>query len=730
MILIFLLLSNISFHSEYYTNTNFYYEITGKDSIIYGASNGGAVVYNRLSGSFRVLTNSDGLQTNRQRCTALDSSGYIWFGNEFGLALVSGGFDSVLIYPPECLACTRIQGIICLKDSVYVASSGGLLFIATNSTPADFSDDSRLRIFTTDGLPSNNVLSLAVHNNRIWVGTDNGIACFTKDFNPDSTFTYNTSHGLLDTRINKIAVIDTTIYVGTDAGLNRFNGSYFDTLLLGYGVCDITYRGDSLALALDSLSQFGFLFQGNLVIEKEGIPYRCDVFSLLNINDTLFCGLGNRYTVDYYGRGIGRFDADGELWELIERECLPSNHISEITANEYGVFVACGARAGYSRGIGWLDNEGDWSRFGCDTVLSFKHIHRCVTAPDGKVWFGVNPFSSSGADTLMAFAFEPLTQTWTFLGARYHGMDSSVAVWDLEFDSHNNMYISLAGPSDKLWVIDSALNEVCFLGEKSTGFKVELALDSIGRVWSTMIGAEGGLMMIDTDNTLFDRSDDSSIKFGESDGMLSKYAVGCIVDRNNNLYVANEVGLLMYDGSTFSGFTDISNEELFDVELDSEGRVWLLAMDGIYFYDPRLKITDGYTFKELGVHIEFMDFSNEIVQVQGFEFDPIRNCFWIGGETGLLKLEVQFDTLPALDSILLYPNPVVNHSVVKIKNIPADARVSIYSISGRLLVRGLEPDPVFGEVVWDIPDDLSSGLYFVLVNTPRGNRVCKFAVVK
>ena len=729
MTLIFLLVTNILINPEYYTNTNYFYEIVGEDSIVYGATNGGLVAYNYLNGTIEVLTSTDGLQMNKQNCLAFDSSEYIWVGNELGLALVSRDFNDIQIYPVECLACTRTQDITCSKDSIYIGgSTGGLLFIDTKGTPADFSDDARIKITTLEGLLSNNVLSIALNNAYVWVGTDNGLTRFTKDFNPDSTQQYTISQGLLSNHINKITVIDTLVYVATDSGLNLFQGNYFDTLLSGYEINDICFVGDSLVLALDQISQIGFYYQGAFTIAKDSLPYRCKVLSMANINSNLFCGLGNRYNKDCFGEGIGRYDFEDSVWYITKNECLPSNHISEITANEYGVFVACGARASESRGLGWLNNNGAWINFSTDSILPSNHIHRCVTAPDKKVWFGINAFPDD-TSSVMVFSFDPLNNEWNFIRNRHNGMEGTCAIWDIEFDNNNNMYLTLAGPSDKLWVIDSALNTVYFLGDKSTGKEAEIAIDSAGMVWSTVTGAEGGLIMIDTKNTLFDRSDDYFRTYTESDGLLSKYAFGCTVDKDNNLYVANEIGLLIHNDTGFSGITGFSEEEVLDVELDSEGRVWIMTRDGIYYYDPEFNVTSGWRYSEINVHIRFEEL-DEIIQVQGFEFDPFRRCFWIGGETGLLKLAVQIDTLSELDSILIYPNPVFGNNIVRIKNIPVDSRVDIYAISGRLIADNLLPDAVFGEVVWQIPEDIGSGMYFALVKSDYGKRVCKFAIVK
>ena len=727
MLLILVLVAEINIQPQYYTNTNYYYEITGHDTIIYGATNGGVIAFNTQTISFRVLTNTDGLQMNRQCCLGLDSSGYLWVGNELGLAQIDPDFQSIMIYPNQIGIST--QEIACRGDNIYVGSTDGLLFIRTMGTPDDFSDDSILRIFDSEGLPSKNVLTIAFDDTSVWVGTDDGLVRFSKDFL--SYAQYSTAHGLLENRINKIFIMDTSIYVATRSGLNSFQGTYFDTLLLDEQIYDINCINDSLVLALDSISQVGIFHQGSLTVIDNGIPYLCRVNSLLNITGDIYCGLGNRYNRDYFGEGIGQYDFTDSIWELTKRQCLPSNHVSDICANEYGVFVACGSRSSDSKGFGWLNNAEEWINFSRDSILPSNHVHRCVTAPDGKIWFGMNTFPNN-ASSVMAFSFNPELDEWEFMYNGHNGIDGTVAVWDIKFDPDNNMYLALAGPDDNVWVIDSTLDEVYFLdNRKVVGFVVEMALDSEGNIWRTFV-TNKTLLLIDTQNTLFDRSDDSYGEFSTADGLVSTYAYGCIVDSHDNLYVANESGLVIYNGNGFTAMTNISSGELFDVEMDSEERVWIMARDGIYYYDPKLNILGGWRYYELGVHIEFLVFSNELIQVQGFEFDPFNGCFWLAGETGLLKLAVQYDIVTQLDSILIYPNPVLgNKGSLRIKHLPMDALVNIYAISGRLLIDNLQPDPVFGEVVWSIPDDIGSGLYFALVRSSNyGNKVCKFAIVR
>lgn len=710
-----LFITTFSLKPTYFTNHNYYYDIVAKDSLVYGATNGGVVKYNFLSGSFNTLTNTDGLQINRQSCIALDSADFIWVGNEKGLAQIDKGFKYIQSYPPQHLPATKVNAICCLKDTVLVGTTGGFLIIFTNKTPDNFNDDVTIKFFDL------NVTSIT-SGNDFWIGTDDGLYRFSKDL--QNSIHYTTVNGLLSNYINKVLVSDTTVYVATKSGINYFADARFDTLLYGYEINDIEVIGDSLLLAMDTLHQVGVLFQGNLQIIKDSLPYRTKVYDVENVNGNWICATGSRWELDYFGDGLGFYDFNNHYWTLKKDSCLGSNHICSISANEYGVFIAHGRRGVESKGVSWLTIDNKWKLFCRDSFIPTKFIHRCVTAPDRKVWFAFHY-----TDSLLACSFDPQDSTWFYLPQKYKGIDTTVAIWDMKFDTKNNIFLSFAGPSDRIWVLDSSLSQATFLGSITKGHEVEMAIDASGRVYSTVTGAEGGLLMIDTKGTLFNRGDDEEFKFGTSSGMVSKYAWGCIVDQDNILYIANECGLTIYDTKSFQGIKDISDGEIFDVELDSENRVWMMTQTGIYYYDPVFKFHTGWRYSDLGISIEFLPISQEVIQIQGFEFDPIRRCFWLGGETGLLRLEVEFDETIHLDSILICPNPVINGKGVRIKNLSSDAVVYIYSVAGRLMAKDLKPN-LFGEVYWEFPSSMGSGLYFALVRTEAGKKVFKFAVVR
>jgi len=718
----------LSVHPVFYTNCNYFYKISGQNPLVYGATNGGLVEYNITNGTFRSLTNADGLPTNRLNCVALDSSGAIWAGSENGIALVDRDFQRILIYPVDCVPCSRIHALLCRRDTVLFGTGNGILRLETMGTVDNFSDDRQLEIYDTDGLPSSNVTALAA-NDLFWVGTDEGLARCSRDFLQIDKYTV--AEGLLNNHINCVAASDTLVLVGTDNGLNRYHAVRFDTLLVGYAVRDIEIAGDTVMLALDALRQVGIYYADSLQIYNTGLPGSVKINDLVKIGDSWLAGLGNAYDENYFGEGLGEivFNGGAPAWSIRKSACLPSNHIADICAGDSGVFVALGARDIVSRGIGWLKDGGAWVHFTRDSILPSNDIHRCETAPDGKTWFAVNAISNSGKDTVLCFSFDPGTGAWRFLPTRYLGMDNTDAVWDFKFDPAGNLYVEIGRPSNRLWIIDAPLTHVYAVEPIQPGFYDEIAIDTAGRIWRSIVEDPGGLVMTDTRKTLFNTNDDDYYIYSMNDGLLSNNIRGCVLDDDNNLYLATDAGLSVYNGHNFESYTGFTDAEIFDVARDSTGRIWILTRNGIYYMDPFYKTIQGWRFSELNINLDFIT-DKEVIQIQGFTFDARRGCFWIGGNNGLLKLEIiHNDSLP-LDSMIVYPNPAVGGQVVRIKNLPVDAAISIYTISGRCLAREIAPDPAFGEAVWRIPQGTPSGLYFALIKTGRGKRIAKFAIVR
>jgi hypothetical protein len=309
-------------------------------------------------------------------------------------------------------------------------------------------------------------------------------------------------------------------------------------------------------------------------------------------------------------------------------------------------------------------------------------------------------------------------------------MEWTDALWDLELDAGGNLYVEIGRPSNRLWVLDRDFATIRALVPIQPGFYNEIAVDTAGRIWRTITEDPGGLVMTDPNRTLFETDDDAYWIYSTSEGLPSYNTRGCVIGGDGRLYAVTAAGLAVYSDPGFTAVPGLPEAELYDVARDSEGRVWVFSSIGVHYYDPEHGYISGWRYSDLGISLEFQSTGKEVIQIQGFAFDPGRRCLWLAGDNGLLKLEiVAADSLP-LDSVTVYPNPLVRGRTIRIKNLPSDSRVSVHSIAGRRLAQDLAADPAFGEVVWTVPDGTPSGLYFALIVSDRGKKIVKFAIAR
>jgi len=102
-----------------------------------------------------------------------------------------------------------------------VDGNGNIWFATPNG--ASVRTGNNFTVYTTEnGLPANDVLSLAVSRNDVWVGTPNGAA----RFRGGSWTTFTTEQGLISNRVQALAIDSKgKVWFGTDRGINSFDGS-------------------------------------------------------------------------------------------------------------------------------------------------------------------------------------------------------------------------------------------------------------------------------------------------------------------------------------------------------------------------------------------------------------------------------------------------------------------------------------------------------------------------
>lgn len=164
------------------------------------------------------FTTKDGLINNIVRSIAKDKD-IIWFGTAGGLSCFNKPKEQWQNYTTrEGLSSNDIRSVVTdVKNNIiWIATSDGLnQYNKTAKTWKNFKA-------SKDGLSNNSITALLLDENKLWIGTENGLSVY--DISKNSFTVYTTKDGLFDNAIRSIFLEGDTILVGTvGAVINIFD---------------------------------------------------------------------------------------------------------------------------------------------------------------------------------------------------------------------------------------------------------------------------------------------------------------------------------------------------------------------------------------------------------------------------------------------------------------------------------------------------------------------------
>lgn len=119
------------------------------------------------------------------------------------------------------------------------------------------------------------------------------------------------------------------------------------------------------------------------------------------------------------------------------------------------------------------------------------------------------------------------------------------------------------------------------------------------------------------------------------DGLAHNFTRKCKADSKGFLWIATQNGLSRFDGYQFTNFThdpknngSIPSNFLWDIDIDSQNRIWIAYESGVCCYDPsakRFKVVDG---------LKNYHFITKLA------VDVKKEVVWIACIEGLLKLDI------------------------------------------------------------------------------------------
>ncbi len=200
-------------------------------SLIWVASSGGVFSYHIDKNVFQEFTTSEGLRTTNVTAISSDSFGTIWIGasdgsiHRYNPKKEEWNYITDIFLDKEHGSYKRINEFLVRGDTLFILSDIGLSLYSI--TKMQFYDT-----YTRFGNSSNqiigNVTSLEIFNNKLWLGTRNGIAVTSvtnpNPLEPDSWQVYKSADGLPSSTINCLIEYNGKLLAGTENGL-----AYFDS---------------------------------------------------------------------------------------------------------------------------------------------------------------------------------------------------------------------------------------------------------------------------------------------------------------------------------------------------------------------------------------------------------------------------------------------------------------------------------------------------------------------
>ena len=188
------------------------------DSVIWCATNGGVLRFNRLTNSFFTYTNTEGLASIDVVAIEPDKNGNIWAGMADGeLNILNVSTNSWETY--SFFRDLVIHDFFAYGDSVFVASSSGVSVMKLDNSD---------RWEVKETYKSGNTEHILITSREIWLATHDGVwkaeLGFPNLIAPSAWTIFRTEQGLPTNEALSLLEYNSNIAVGTENGILFYDG--------------------------------------------------------------------------------------------------------------------------------------------------------------------------------------------------------------------------------------------------------------------------------------------------------------------------------------------------------------------------------------------------------------------------------------------------------------------------------------------------------------------------
>jgi ligand-binding sensor domain-containing protein len=566
-----------------YTDGNTVVQVLVKGNDLWAVTEGGVVRWDMDTGTYQKYTTADGLINNNVGGMTEDQSGNLWFVTG-GVTEYNGKSWHSLpdINSIDSLSPIGVTAIAFNNDNnLYAGTSDGSIYLFNGKyqeikSPDEAPNNGSLGIH--GGLAMEGIKTLAVDkNNTLWSFGADGMQRYDgkswvagQDIPgfPGGSLDYICTDKNGDLWFQDYADF-------SNAYLYRYNGTSWQKIGIQFTDSDarsitIDNRGNVWCATLGTLNCYN-----GRTWQTFNSPGRSIDSIAADDNGNIWCGA--------YLNGIYRFD--GNSWKTYVTDDIPG--VNEPT------FIAA-------------DNDGN-------TWFSTFYGLSCF---DGKKW-GMVDKNIAGAD---CFLEDKQGNLW--FGSQNDVYRYDGTSWDIfSTGSYGSRVTSIVEDnSGNIWV--SAMNYLyCFDGKTWTPFDVR----NVFGVTQTNIPVNS--VMIDNQNTIWAATTNGILHFDgtnwqvftTADGLADNYIAGFIQDKSGSIWAYGfNNGLNLFNGHSWQSF--LQDDRIADIAQDKNGNLWLATDHGVIEYD-------GDNFQSFTTADGLLDNSINVIMVD-------NNDIWCGTDYG------------------------------------------------------------------------------------------------
>ena len=699
------------------------------DHNIWAATGGGVFVFDTTNGTFTKFTNVDGLDTNDVLSIAFDGTHNIWVGG-------AGGWINV--YDMSTHQWQTIADIANRTESSYkgihsFSFKGDTVFIVTDfgismfrRSRWEFGDT-----YQNIGFVSPHVSCMALQQNRMWIGTDKGLAA--SSLGSSSWSTYSSFPGVTSSAVTALVVFNDTLIIATSTG-----GAYFA-------------QHDDAPKALPLLSNRSIqdlrVVQGKLsVLSSSGLNFTVETLaSVLDRPQTIIsnsevqgvCIIPTSSPwIGTAPKGLAHLT--GSTWNYTYPNGPNSNFFSSIAVDADGmVWCTPGeiSGAGFYRYNASLPDDRQWKNF------TNGDYHKVSLGTKGSVWI------SSWGDGIVEVVGDSIRRKLSYNFPPYlPGADATLPNYvvggGVATDDQGKIWITTRSNSGNrtLLHLDSDTDIVGTFYDNIYSNFHDIIVDHNGTKWiATTVPwkmESKDLIYFNENKTVSGtQNTDGWGQLSTDDGLLSDIVLCVAMDLDGTVWAGLGLGVVIIldplNPANRTTSFPLREQVVQTIAVDAVNNKWIGTKEGVFVVNADgTQLLQTYTVALTKKSL----LSND---VRTIDIDQKRGIVYFGTEQGLSSLAIDpVQTSRSFSELLIGPNPyfLPNDQKLTIRNLIANSTIKVLTVSGTVVAQFDAQGG--GRAFWDGRDKkgafVSSGIYFIVAFAENGKQTVtgKVAIIR